>query len=123
MPLDADLVHDLDGDGAAVTERTRVVFVCNPNNPTGTSVGAEAFDRFAASLPTTSCSLIDEAYVDFARRPDFPDALAWVARRPGTVVDAHLLEDQRASPGCASATASPIASSRATCSARATRST
>ena len=71
--------------------------VCNPNNPTGTSVGAAAFDRFAASLPRRrACSLIDEAYVDFARRPDFPDALAWVARRPGTLVRAHLLEDRRA---------------------------
>jgi histidinol-phosphate aminotransferase len=86
VPLDADLVHDLDAMAAAVTERTRVVLVCNPNNPTGTSVGAEAFERFATRLPADVVLLIDEAYVDFATRPDFPDALAWVARRPGTVV-------------------------------------
>jgi len=85
VPLDADLVHDLDAMAAAITERTRVVMVCNPNNPTGTSVGAAAFDRFAASLPDDVVLLIDEAYVDFARREDFPDALGWVARRPGTV--------------------------------------
>lgn len=85
VPLDADLVHDLDAMAAAITERTRVVMVCNPNNPTGTSVGAAAFDRFAASLPDDVVLLIDEAYVDFARRTDFPDALGWVARRPGTV--------------------------------------
>jgi len=85
VPLDADLVHDLDAMAAAITERTRVVMVCNPNNPTGTSVGAAAFDRFAARLPDDVVLLIDEAYVDFARREDFPDALAWVARRPGTV--------------------------------------
>lgn len=85
VPLDADLVHDLDAMAAAITERTRVVMVCNPNNPTGTSVGAAAFDRFAASLPDDVVLLIDEAYVDFARRADFPDALGWVARRPGTV--------------------------------------
>jgi histidinol-phosphate aminotransferase len=85
VPLDADLVHDLDAMAAAITERTRVVTVCNPNNPTGTSVGAASFDRFAASLPDDVVLLIDEAYVDFARRPDFPDALGWVARRPGTV--------------------------------------
>ncbi|MCU0670235.1 MAG: histidinol-phosphate transaminase [Myxococcota bacterium] len=86
IPLDAALVHDLDAMAAAVGERTRVVMVCNPNNPTGTSVGAAAFDRFAASLPDDVLLLIDEAYVDFARRPDFPDSLGWVARRPGTLV-------------------------------------
>jgi len=86
VPLDADLVHDLDAMAAAVTERTRVVMVCNPNNPTGTSVGAAAFDRFAARLPDDVVLLIDEAYVDFARRSDFPDALAWLRRRPGTIV-------------------------------------
>lgn len=86
VPLDGDLVHDLDALAAAVTERTRVVFVCNPNNPTGTSVGAAAFDRFAARLPEDVVLLIDEAYVDFARRPDFPDSLAWIARRPATLV-------------------------------------
>lgn len=86
VPLDGDLVHDLDAMARAVTARTRVVAVCNPNNPTGTSVGAAAFDRFAAALPDDVLLLVDEAYVDFARRPDFPDSLGWVARRPGTLV-------------------------------------
>lgn len=85
VPLDAELVHDLDAMAAAVTERTRVVMVCNPNNPTGTSVGAAAFERFATSLPDDVVLLIDEAYVDFACRPDFPDAIEWIRRRPGTV--------------------------------------
>ncbi len=86
VPLSADLVHDLPALRAAVTPRTRMLFVCNPNNPTGTSVGAEDFDRFAASLPADLVLVVDEAYVDFARRPDFPDSLAWLARRPGTAV-------------------------------------
>jgi histidinol-phosphate aminotransferase len=85
VPLDRELVHDLDALLAAVNERTRVVIVCNPNNPTGTSVGAAAFDRFAERLRDDVLLLVDEAYVDFARRPDFPDTLAWVARRPGTL--------------------------------------
>jgi len=86
VPLDTGLVHDLPALARAVTPRTKLLFVCNPNNPTGTSVGAEAFDRFAASLPPTLVLAVDEAYVDFARRSDFPDALAWLRRRPGTIV-------------------------------------
>ena len=86
VPLDGALVHDLAAMRDAITERTRVVFVCNPNNPTGTSVGATAFDAFAASLPAELVLVVDEAYREYARRPDFPDALGWVARRPGTLV-------------------------------------
>jgi histidinol-phosphate aminotransferase len=85
VPLARDLVHDLPAMAKAVTPRTRLVFVCNPNNPTGTSVGAESFDRFAEALPATAVLAVDEAYVDFANRPDFPDALAWVRRRAGTI--------------------------------------
>jgi histidinol-phosphate aminotransferase len=69
-----------------VTPRTRAVFVCNPNNPTGTSVGAAAFDAFVGALPPDVVLVVDEAYREYATRPDFPDALAWVARRPGTAV-------------------------------------
>jgi histidinol-phosphate aminotransferase len=86
VPLDAALVHDLDAIRAAITDRTRVVFVCNPNNPTGTSVGAAAFDAFVGSLPAELVLVVDEAYREYARRSDFPDSLAWVARRPGTAV-------------------------------------
>jgi histidinol-phosphate aminotransferase len=86
VPLRDDLVHDLDAMRAAIGARTRVVFVCNPNNPTGTSVGAAAFDAFAASLPEDLVLVVDEAYFEYARRPDFPDALSLVARRPGTLV-------------------------------------
>ncbi|MEZ4330624.1 MAG: histidinol-phosphate transaminase [Myxococcota bacterium] len=86
VPLDGDLVHDLDAMRAAIGPRTRVVMVCNPNNPTGTSVGREAFDRFVAALPEDVVLAVDEAYYEFVRRPDFPDAIALTKRRPGTVV-------------------------------------
>jgi len=86
VPLDAELVHDLRAMREAVTSRTRLVIVCNPNNPTGTSVGAADFDRFVASLPDNVVLAIDEAYGEYARRPDFPDGLAWVRRRAGTCV-------------------------------------
>jgi histidinol-phosphate aminotransferase len=86
VPLDAGLVHDLPAMAAAIGERTRVVVVCNPNNPTGTSVGAEVFDRFVAALPQGVILAVDEAYFEYVRRDDFPDALGWVSRRPGTAV-------------------------------------
>jgi histidinol-phosphate aminotransferase len=85
VKLTDDLVHDLPAMMAAITERTKIVFVCNPNNPTGTSVGAEEFDHFARRLPAKVVLAVDEAYFEFARRPDFPDSLAWVRRRPGTI--------------------------------------
>ncbi len=86
VPLDGSLVHDLDAMAAAVNEKTQVVILCNPNNPTGTSFGAEAFDRFVATLPEDVVLVVDEAYCEYARRDDFPDALGWVARRPATLV-------------------------------------
>jgi histidinol-phosphate aminotransferase len=85
VPLRADLTHDLDAMADRVGASTKLVFVCNPNNPTGTSVGAEAFDAFARRLPQDVVLVVDEAYADFARRPDFPDTLAWVGRRPATM--------------------------------------
>jgi histidinol-phosphate aminotransferase len=86
VPLTGDLVHDLPALAAAVTERTKIVFVCNPNNPTGTSVGAAEFDRFVDDLPPDVVLVVDEAYVEFVRRSDFPDSLAWIRRRPATIV-------------------------------------
>ena len=86
VPLRGDLVHDLDAMRAAVVPETRVVFVCNPNNPTGTSGGAAEFESFVSALPEHVILAVDEAYVEFVRRPDFPDSLAWLSERPGTLV-------------------------------------
>ena len=86
VPLDGELVHDLEALRAAVGPRTKVLFLCNPNNPTGTSVGAGAFDALLGSLPEDLVVVVDEAYFEYRRRPDFPDSLAWLARRPGTLV-------------------------------------
>jgi histidinol-phosphate aminotransferase len=85
VPLDGDFVHDLDAMAAAVTDRTSLVMLCNPNNPTGTSVGAEAFDRFVEALPEDVILAVDEAYWEFMRRPDRPDVIEWTSRRPGTL--------------------------------------
>jgi histidinol-phosphate aminotransferase len=86
VPLTEDFVHDLDAMADAVTDKTSVVMVCNPNNPTGTSVGAAEFDRFVDKLPADVVLAVDEAYFEFARREDFPDVIALMDRRPGTLV-------------------------------------
>ncbi|NNL65632.1 MAG: histidinol-phosphate transaminase [Myxococcales bacterium] len=85
VPLDADLQHDFDGLLRAITGRTKVVMLCNPNNPTGTTFGAEAFDDFVRRLPGDVVLAVDEVYFEYARRDDFPDTTAWIARRPGTI--------------------------------------
>lgn len=73
---DPDFVHDLDGMADAITEQTRLVFIANPNNPTGTVVGEEAIDRFMARLPDHVVAVFDEAYHEFLADP--PDTLKYV---------------------------------------------
>lgn len=82
MPLG----HDLDAMRAAVTAQTRLVFVANPNNPTGTWVGAAALEAFIASLPSSTIVVLDEAYFEYARREGCGDGIAWLARYPRLVV-------------------------------------
>jgi len=86
VPLTPDFVHDLDAMLAAVNEKTRIVMICNPNNPTGTSVGAAEFDRFVRALPENVVLVVDEAYFEFVRRSDFPDVISLMTTRPGTLV-------------------------------------
>jgi histidinol-phosphate aminotransferase len=74
VPL-RDHRHDLDAMADAISDRTRLVFVCNPNNPTGTTVGRAAVDRFLARVPSDLLVVFDEAYREFVTTPDFPDGL------------------------------------------------
>jgi histidinol-phosphate aminotransferase len=66
VPLDKDLKHDLKAMRAAVNDRTRAVYICNPNNPTGTTVRKQALETFIASMPDNVTTIVDEAYMDFA---------------------------------------------------------
>jgi len=77
VPLDADETHDLDAMLAAVTERTRIVFLCNPNNPTGTYYSRDAFDRFVEHLPGHVLLVLDEAYFEFVTAGDYPDGMTY----------------------------------------------
>ncbi len=69
---------DLPTMARAITPLTKLVFIANPNNPTGTIVTAEEMDRFLADLPERVIVVFDEAYVEFAQGPDFPDSLAYL---------------------------------------------
>ncbi len=86
VPLDASMGHDFSGLLSKVSEKTKLLFLCNPNNPTGTSFGADEFADFVSALPENVVLVIDEVYVEFARRPDFPDSLALISERPATIL-------------------------------------
>jgi histidinol-phosphate aminotransferase len=66
VPVDTALKHDLTAMRAAVSAHTRAVYLCNPNNPTGTALQAEAIEAFVNSLPDGVTTIVDEAYMDFA---------------------------------------------------------
>lgn len=74
VPL-VDDVHDLDAMLAAITPATRLVYVCNPNNPTGTYVGRDALRAFVDALPEHVVCVVDEAYSEYVLEDDYPDVL------------------------------------------------
>ena len=78
--------HDLQAMSDAITDRTRMVFVCNPNNPTGTAVRREEIDRFLAQVPSDVLVVLDEAYREFVTDDQVPDALETYGDRPNVVV-------------------------------------
>jgi histidinol-phosphate aminotransferase len=82
VSLDSDMRPDVEALASAVTERTRLLFLANPNNPTGTSIGAEEFRQLLGRIPEQVLVICDEAYREYVRRPDFPDALAEIPKRP-----------------------------------------
>jgi histidinol-phosphate aminotransferase len=81
---DPGFTHDLDAMLAAITPRTRQVFIANPNNPTGTLVGQEAIDRFMARVPDHVLVIFDEAYYEFLDTP--PDVLRYIRENRNVVV-------------------------------------
>ena len=72
VPLTADHHVDLPALAAAITPATRLVFVCNPNNPTGTTITKREFEEFMAVVPPTTLVALDEAYFEFVRTQDTP---------------------------------------------------
>ncbi|WP_333771298.1 histidinol-phosphate transaminase [Streptomyces sp. IBSBF 2435] len=86
VPLDAAERHDLDAMADAVTERTRLIFVCNPNNPTGTVVRKAALERFLDRVPGDVLVVLDEAYREFNTDPEVPDGTDLYRERPNVAV-------------------------------------
>ncbi len=78
--------HDLHAMADAVTDRTRLLFVCNPNNPTGTMVGATEVEALMARVPDHVIVVFDEAYYEYVRSAEFPDSLAYVKRGRHVIV-------------------------------------
>ena len=76
VPVTADGRHDLASMAAAITDRTRIVLVCTPNNPTGPSVSQTELDAFLAQVPDDVLVVFDEAYVEFVRMDDAVDGVA-----------------------------------------------
>ena len=85
VPL-TQLTHDLEAMAAAVTPKTRVLFVANPNNPTGTHVGRAAVERLLESVPPEVIIVMDEAYFEYADAPDYPDSMTLRSRRERLLV-------------------------------------
>ena len=78
--------HDLDAMYALVGPDTRLVFIANPNNPTGTWLESNALEAFISSLPAHVMVVVDEAYFEYVDKPGYPDASAWLQRFPNLIV-------------------------------------
>jgi histidinol-phosphate aminotransferase len=78
--------HDLPTMAEAVTARTRLLFVCNPNNPTGTMVTAAEVDELMARVPEDVIVVFDEAYYEYVQSREFPDSLRYVKQGRNAVV-------------------------------------
>ena len=86
VPLDEAGRHDLEAMAREVTHATRIVLVCNPNNPTATSLPIDEIDAFVRDLPRHVAVILDEAYVEFSVMQDPDESLDLVRRHPNLVV-------------------------------------
>ncbi|MGW7413216.1 histidinol-phosphate transaminase [Streptomyces sp. NPDC054863] len=86
VPLTDGDVHDLDAMADAITGKTRLIFVCNPNNPTGTVVRRAELERFLDRVPKDVLIVLDEAYREFIRDEQVPDGIELYRDRPNVAV-------------------------------------
>ena len=86
VSTDSRLRHDLDAMAGAIRSDTTVVYVCNPNNPTGTHVAAQALRDFVAAIPKRVLVIVDEAYAEYATASDFATAIPLALERDNVLV-------------------------------------
>jgi histidinol-phosphate aminotransferase len=86
VPMADKVTHDLEAMAGAADENTKLVYIANPNNPTGTMVGRAALDRFLDSIPEQVLVLIDEAYFEYMEHPDYPDSFRYLAQGRNIVI-------------------------------------
>ena len=78
--------HDLDAMHRSINARTRLVFIANPNNPTGTWLDRSVLEVFIAGLPSHVLVVVDEAYFEYVTEADYPDTSRWLDRFPNLIV-------------------------------------
>lgn len=86
VPLTPDERHDLQAMAEAVNPRTKIVFVCNPNNPTGTIVDSDELQSFLDKLPQSVLVVIDEAYFEYVTDARYPDTVDWIRQGRNIIV-------------------------------------
>nr|WP_239091899.1 histidinol-phosphate transaminase [Streptomyces sp. SID14478] len=86
VPLTPSEDHDLDAMADAITDRTRLIFVCNPNNPTGNAIRRAELERFLDRVPADVLVVLDEAYREFIRDAEVPDGVEIYRDRPNVAV-------------------------------------
>lgn len=82
----SDYGHDLDAMRQAIDQNTRVIFIANPNNPTGTFIDGASLKSFIASVPSSVVVVLDEAYTEYLGDEHRYDAISWVAQFPNLIV-------------------------------------
>ena len=81
-----DFRFDLEKMAQRINEKTKIIFICNPNNPTGTIVGKEAVNRFIKQIPEDMVLVFDEAYYDYVEDEDYPNSLSYVLEGKNVIV-------------------------------------
>ncbi|MBC2840450.1 histidinol-phosphate transaminase [Robiginitalea sp. SC105] len=86
VPLDENLVHDLEAMERRITSKTRLIFLCNPNNPSGTILDADSLRDFCMSVDGKAVVFSDEAYFDYITEPDYPSMVGLVREGRNLIV-------------------------------------
>lgn len=86
VEADDGVSTDLDKLEAAITDKTKLIFICNPNNPTGTLLCPDKLKKFVDNLPSHVICVIDEAYIDWVGNKDYPSAISWIEEGKNIIV-------------------------------------